>query len=225
MKKILIVVLLPLFIFSCGSSKRAGGESLPNNLTGSFEKAEQVTSDPTDPVQQDRLMVYEAWQTIKVKDKRNIVNEISTIVKNNSGYVLETSVDRIRFRMPADSLENILKITGQFGEVISQDIHGQDVTEEHMDLNLRLENAKKSRERYLQLLERAENIGDILLIEKELERLQLKIERLQGHLNKLNEIVAYSTITINIQEKIKPGPISWIFVGLYEGVKYLFVWN
>ena len=222
--KFLFIWLLPFFMFACDASKKAGREQQPlSTLRG--ESGDQLVAGLHDPVQEDRFMVYNAFQTIKVKEQEKAIENISHIVKDNNGYILEASIDRIRFRMPVDSLENILLATAQFGEVVSQNIHGQDVTEQHTDINLRLDNAKKSRQRYLQLLEKAEKVSDILLIEKELERLQYSIESLQGQLNKLNETITYSTVTITVQEKIKPGPIGWIFVGLYEGIKFLFVWE
>ena len=45
-----------------------------------------------------------------------------------------------------------------------------------MDLEIRLENAEKARNRYLELLDKAETVGEVLSVEKELERLNEKID-------------------------------------------------
>ena len=112
------------------------------------------------------------------------------------------------------------------GEVTHQNIYGQDVTEQHTDLQLRLDNARQSRQRYLQLLEKAEEISDILLIEKELERLLYDIESLQGQLNQLdvNHYLFYHHCAYSGKNKAG-GRWDGFFVGLWEGLRFLFVWD
>jgi hypothetical protein len=83
----------------------------------------------------------------------------------------------------------------------------------------------KARERYLELLEKAENVQAALMVEKELERLNGEIDMLKGKINRLEHITEYSSITVYIKEKVKPGIIGYVFVGLYKGDKWLFVRN
>jgi hypothetical protein len=75
------------------------------------------------------------------------------------------------------------------------------------------------------LLERADNIDEILKLERELERFNGIIESLKGKLERLSHLVQYSSITVKTFEKFKPGPISYAFHGLFKGVKWLFVRN
>ena len=57
-------------------------------------------------------------------------------------------------------------------------ITGKDVTDEHYDLNIRLENAQLARDRYLELLNRAQTVDETLKVEKELERLNTELDLL-----------------------------------------------
>jgi hypothetical protein len=75
------------------------------------------------------------------------------------------------------------------------------------------------------LLDKANNVTDILSIEKELERVNTQIELMEGRIKHAQESVVYSSVTVRFREKAKPGPLGWIFYGLYQGVKWLFVWN
>jgi hypothetical protein len=50
-------------------------------------------------------------------------------------------------------------------------------------------------------------------------------DELKERLNRLSHLEAYATITVDLQEKVKPGLIGYVFVGLYQGVKWLFVRN
>jgi hypothetical protein len=83
----------------------------------------------------------------------------------------------------------------------------------------------KSRERYLELLEQAENVETALKVERELERLLYDIESVKARLSNLEKMITFTTISINIREKVSPGPIGWVFYGLYHSVKWLIVWD
>jgi hypothetical protein len=90
---------------------------------------------------------------------------------------------------------------------------------------LRLDNAEKTRLRYLALLERADNLNEILKLEKELSQLNAKIEILKGKIRRLSHQIEYSDIYVKTIKDNKPGPVSYVFVGVLEGVKWLFVRN
>ena len=81
------------------------------------------------------------------------------------------------------------------------------------------------RGRYLALLEKANTVSDILGIEKELERINTEIELLEGRIKHAESSVEFSSITVRFREKAKPGPIGWIFYGLYRGIMWLFIWE
>jgi hypothetical protein len=88
-----------------------------------------------------------------------------------------------------------------------------------------LDNSEKARTRYLALLAKAEDVQAALLVEKELERLNGTIELMKGKMNRMEHLVDYSTITIYISEKKKPGVIGYIGIGIFKAVKWLFVRN
>ena len=74
-------------------------------------------------------------------------------------------------------------------------------------------------------MEEAENVEAALKVEKELERLNEKIDLLKGKINRIDHLSEYSTISINYEQHKKPGILGYIGLGLYKGVKWLFVRN
>jgi hypothetical protein len=99
----------------------------------------------------------------------------------------------------------------------------EDVTEKYMDMGIRLDNAKKARVRYLELLARAENVEAALKVEKELERLNGEIDVIEGKLKFWDHRFEYSIIQISYTEKKKLGILGWVGLGLYQTVKWLFI--
>ncbi len=41
----------------------------------------------------------------------------------------------------------------------------------------------------------------------------------------INSRVGMSTINLTLETPTRPGPVGWIFYGLYKGVYWLFVWD
>jgi hypothetical protein len=196
----------------------------------SQKRMEQYGLDPqisesdtfTDP-QKKVLFSANLYLTVENPDAANI--DIEKIAKNYKGYAKETGTYRTIIRVESKHLKNAIKDISELGKLRRKSINGQDVTESYLDYQIRLENAEKSRKKYLELLAKAENVATTLQVEKELERISEKIDLLKGKMKRINHLSDFSTITIYLKEKKKPGILGYIGVGLYRSVKWLFVRN
>lgn len=192
-----------------------------NNTTISLDSTEDKETTT-------RKITYTAYVNLQVENTDSMANYVTKIAETYGGYMSASTGTSITIKVKADSIESAIAKIKLLGEVKYSSISSQDVTDQYTDLTIRLDNAMKSRERYLQLLEKAENVEEALLVEKELERLSLTIDQIKGTLNQLNDRIQYSTITVNYfkkheDNKPKPGVLGYVFVGLYKGVKWLFV--
>jgi hypothetical protein len=77
-------------------------------------------------------------------------------------------------------------------------VAAEDVTDQYVDLELRLRNAQAVRARLEKLLETA-SVRDAVEIHKELARVTEEIERLEGKLKLLRDRIAFSTITVSFE--------------------------
>jgi hypothetical protein len=150
---------------------------------------------------------------------------LKQIANSHQGYVKQISNSYSVLRIKSNQLENAVDAVSKLGTVIRKNINAQDVTEDYLDYQIRLENAKKSRDRYLELLARAENVTAALKVEHELERLNGIIDLYTGKIKRLEYYSEFSTLTVNLDRERKPGLIGYIGVGLYKSVKWLFVRN
>ncbi len=229
MEKIIFVVLLAVLLASCTASKiNNSNASSPNqetirqseNLLLSKEKTFEEESK-----EQERIVIYNSYITLEVKnpDSNNI--RLAEIAKKYDGYV-QTLGNRVSIiRVKSDKLYEAIDDIAETGKIKSKTISGDDVTEHYTDIQIRLENAHNARKRYLELLEKAENVEAALKVEKELERLNGEIDSFEGKLKRLKHLSDYSTITINMEEKVKPGILGYIGLGIYKSIKWLFVRN
>ena len=77
----------------------------------------------------------------------------------------------------------------------------------------------------LELLQRGAHVSEALQVQRELERITCTIEQLRGQLNLMQHQVSMSTIDLTLEKPTRPGPLGWIFFGLYHAIRRLFVWS
>ena len=202
---------------SCASQKSAAyaydagnGRSFDKNVsTGESEKK----------------IIYSSTMDLTVKIPDTTAVQIGGIATKYKGYVQQTGTTMCVIRVEAKHLKTAMDEIALLGKVTNKTSFGEDVTDQYADYAIRLENAEKARMRYLELLAKAENVQAALLVEKELERLNETIELMKGQMNRIDHLSTYSTITVYLKEKKKPGIIGYIGVGVFKAVKWLFVRN
>lgn len=141
------------------------------------------------------MIIYTAKMTLAVYQVESALGAVERIAKEQGGF-LATRADRsITIRVPRDKFESTLAMIEKTGDVLHRDVQATDVTEEFVDLEIRIKNARAMRERLTKLLEKAP-VKEALEIEKELGRVTEELERLEGRLKLLSDKIAYSTITV-----------------------------
>lgn len=179
----------------------------------------------------DRKVVHTATMTIEVKNSEDALSKISEMAKKYKGFILHSSLYSVKMKVEAGLLKDAVSEIEKLGKLRAKDIEGTDVTDEYYDLKIRIETAANVRDRYLELLKKAENVETALQVETELERVNRELELLKGKQQRLSNQIDYSTITVNViqeREEVKvkrevPGPLGLVFWGLYKTVECLFV--
>lgn len=151
--------------------------------------------------------------------------EVVALAKSHGGYAERVSEAEVTARVPADRLDAFLAQAPSLGKVARRSVTAEDVTATHRDLRVRLDNLARVRARYLELLGQARNVGETLAVERELERVTAEYESLQARLKALEGQVALATVSVEFERPVRPGPLGWVFYGLAQGVKWLFIWD
>jgi hypothetical protein len=86
-------------------------------------------------------------------------------------------------------------------------VSGQDVTGEVVDLESRLRNKRAEERQYLDVMNRAKRISDIVTVSNELYRVRGEIEEAEGRLKYLKSSAAMATINVNLKENEKARPL------------------
>lgn len=122
-------------------------------------------------------------------------------------------------RVPAQRFDEAFALLRAAGRVLAESRQAEDVTEEFLDLGIRIDNARKSRERLLEVLAKATKVEEVLAVERELHRLTEEIERMEGRRKYLADRVALATIEVSFRSiqtapppvrKRRPSRFDWI---------------
>jgi hypothetical protein len=147
------------------------------------------------------LLIYTANVVMAVFEATKAIDAVERLAKEQGGYLVRRSDSEITIRVPAERFDGSLEQLKPLGDELHREVSVQDVTAEFNDLTIQLKNLRAMRDRFEQLLKRAVSVQDALAIERELQRVLGQIERIQGRLKVLRELLAYSTITVRFEAR------------------------
>jgi hypothetical protein len=145
-------------------------------------------------------LIYTAHLTMAVYQVEGALSQVEQIGKDVGGYLANRTDREITIRVPRARFEEAIKRVEGTGDVVHRDVTAEDVTDEFVDTEVRLKNARAMRDRLQQLLEKAP-VKEAIEIEKELGRVTQEIERMEGRLKLLKDKIAFSTITVTFDAR------------------------
>lgn len=177
-----------------------------------------------------RLLVWTADFSVEVADLAKSAEQLSARMIALGGYVEEKSdygsqSQSFVYRVPKDAFNEALGDVERSGTVQRRHVKGEDVTEQYVDVETRLKNNLALRDRFRDLLAKARDVKDILLIEAELNRIQSEIDSMEARMRVLKDQIQMSTIRVSLQqqEPPKPATIYGPFGYLYKGAEWFVV--
>jgi len=127
------------------------------------------------------------------------LTHIEELARTLGGYLASRTDAAIVVRIPRARFQEALAEVAKVGDVLHREVEAQDVSDQVVDLEARLKNARAVRDRLAQLLQGATATKDALEIEKELARVMGDIEVMEGKLQLFADKIAYSTVTVRFQ--------------------------
>lgn len=140
------------------------------------------------------------------------INDAISIAGRYGGFVLSSELGRrdsggtLTMRIPATRFESALTDLEALGKVRRENISGEDVGQEFVDLEARLRNWESQEAVLLKLMDRAESVTDTIRVQSELSRVQMEIEQLRGRLTFLRDQTSLGTITASFGPLSAPKP-------------------
>ncbi|MBN1431129.1 MAG: DUF4349 domain-containing protein [Anaerolineae bacterium] len=232
----MVAYLLMLLLFSgCGAQPAAMPEAPqePVDLgmvsdgfaemeeeSDSGSSADQPAADDTAPdlvaaLPQDRMIIKNGEIDLLVESADAAIDQVTQIASDNGGYVLSSQASKsgaskiatITIAVKSDQFDTAMRRLRQIAVEVQREIStGEDVSSEYVDLESRLRSLEATRDRIQSFLEDAKTVEEALKVNQQLSDIEAEIEQVKGRMNYLSGRSAFSTITVNIQEKIDAEP-------------------
>lgn len=156
-------------------------------------------------------IIYTASMRLITDDFETFPSRLEDLTFKSGGFIAEANVERMQgefrsgrwtIRVPANTYRDFLHSASDLGIPASVTEKSDDVTTEFVDLRARISGSKKLEEQIVKLLEsKNDKIENIIAVERELSRVRVEIERMEGALRSLQDKVALSTISIQASEE------------------------
>lgn len=176
---------------------------------------------------QERLVIRNANLSVVVEDPEEAVDRISAMAEEMGGFVVSSNVFQTTFgdsglsepirarqasitvRVPSDQLDEALdRVKSDALDVQSQNVSGQDVTEEYTDLQSRLGNLEAAEEQLREVLASASRTEDVLRVLDELRRVREEIEVLRGRIQYLEQSARLSSLSVDLVPDVATQPLQ-----------------
>ena len=216
-----------------------------------YDEASSETGGTATAMPADQKLIRTVYMDAETLDMDPLMNWIDARVAALGGYFEQKSIRRsgsrddgsyykyadLMVRIPAENLDQFISQMGENANVTSTSETTENVTLTYISTQSRVEALETEQKRLLELLENAETMEDLLVIEERLTDVRWELENYASQLRVLDNQVNYSTIYLNIWEVDAPTVIAertvWQKIGdgfsrnagdMWDGLVNFFIW-
>lgn len=195
-------------------------------------------SSVTDP---NRKIISTVSMELESKEFSKSVKEIESLVKKANGYIENYSLygnpssvspevkpfgetnespsfnnrtaDFV-LRIPEEKVAEVLPLIEKSGRIISKNTTNQDITLNYQDTESRKKVLLLEQDKLMELLGKAANVDEMIVLEKRLSEIRVEIENLESQLRSFDNQINYTTIYVSLRdvkaytESVKNEPIG-----------------
>lgn len=215
--RLTVVVLLAMLWAACSAARTGNSSAAPAAAAPEMAQGGESAGGGI-----ARKVVANADVSLVVQDTQTAVDEIEAMADELGGYLSDTSLykdsvgllqGRVVLRVPAESLNQALdRLTALALDVPSSNVTREDVTDQYSDVDAQLRNLEATEQELLALLaevrERPDATAeDILAVHRSLTEIRGQIEQAQGQKNMLDNLIALSTIRVDLTPDAANRPV------------------
>lgn len=194
--------------YPSSDAQYSSGLMMNKSISPAFNRGEVDYNEVApQPQVQNRKVITSSSLSLLVKDVRATMDKIEEQVTLRKGYLVSTNITRpeegangyIVIRVPNTEVKPVLEyLRGLSVKVISENISGQDITDEYIDIQARLDILNRNKTTYMAFMDRATNIDEIMKVQQQIFNLQDQIDSLQGQIKYMDGASSTSLITANL---------------------------
>ncbi len=232
------------------SSSPVKSEEKPSMETG-FTNGNSLSDIDKDPVDMQDKIIRTFFLDIETMEFDSLITRLESEISRLGGYVENSKISgksyydngsrygNIVARIPSKNVDEFVNTVGENANIVSTQESSTNVSLEYIDAESRVKTLKIEQERLYAIMEKELNLENIIALESRLSEIRYELQNYESRLRYYDNQVAYSTVTMSIQEVIKFTPaveikqtvgtrikngFSNTIYDITEGFKNFFVW-
>ncbi len=220
-----LLLALVLLASACGGTLPAGkSDGAPAATGNSYYEAQEKTPVPTvsspasftatdtDSGVSNQKLVKTLSVVIETLEFDETIGKLRDLVEASGGYVEKSTVNgqsyqnterrtaSFTIRVPAGNLDKTEEALAGLGNITSSTANVSDITLTYADTASRVAALEAQRDSLLSMLQKAEDLKDLLTIQDHLTEVEYQLESYASKLRIMDNQVEYSSISLQIRE-------------------------
>ncbi|MBR3293976.1 MAG: DUF4349 domain-containing protein [Oscillospiraceae bacterium] len=169
------------------------------------------------PAVDPEKIIYSASATVETTDFDDTLTRLQAMVNQYGGFIESSSVNGSNFysqsrgyassrsadyaiRVPSGRFQELMGSLSTLGNIPYTNTYTDNISARYYDVQARLTAYRTQETRLLEMMEKAETVSDLIVIEDRLSELRYEIESLQSTLNSWDRQVSYSSVSVTVNE-------------------------
>ena len=257
----LVLLLLITGLAGCGAKSEmdyaqsapeaAAPEAAPEMEEVLYDEVTSESGTDSTGLPDSQKLIRTVYMDAETLSMNSLMGWLDERVASLNGYYEQKSIRRsgsrddgsyyqyadLTIRVPAQNLDNFVSQMGEKANIVSTSESTENVTLTYVSTQSRVEALETEQKRLLELLENAETMEDLLVIEERLTDVRWELENYASQLRVLDNQVNYSTIHLSVWDEDEPTVIVertvWQKIGdgfsenagdMWDGLVNFFIW-
>ena len=216
------LLILAGLLTGCGAEAPQAAMDMPMEEEMAAENGLSAAGSPEAPALPDsRKWVITCHVEAETEDLDGMLQRVTEALQTLQGYVENQELYNgsqyagrqyrsagLTLRVPAEKLEEFLEALSESANVVSSSRNVEDITLQYTDTETRLTALRTEEQRLLELMEQAESMADLLVIEQRLTEVNYEIENITSRLRTYDNQVDYATVHLRLEEVREYTPVE-----------------
>jgi hypothetical protein len=231
MKKLLSILIIILLLTSCGNNSQTD-ESSPSiaysndgvTKESSADYVEGETDlynngiDSQETVSDTQKLIKQFSLTMETKKFDELIINLNQIIIDNDAYIQNSdeytnSYNQARtlnmiIRIPRENSSSTRDDIAVLGTVTNRSENVRDVTDSYSNVDARLKTLYVEEQTYLDILEKAKTVDEVLQIQNYLSDTRYNIESYESQKRNYDLLISYDTLSVSVYEVEKISPVE-----------------
>ena len=169
------------------------------------------------PSQRPGKIIYSSNVRVETTDFDGTLAALDQLVNEYGGWVESSSINGTNYaersrgavsrrsasytlRIPSERFQELMGSLSSLGNIPYSHVYTENVTAQYYDVQARLTAYTAQEQRLLEMMEIAETVEDVIMLEDRLTEVRYQIEALQSTLNNWDRQVSFSSVYLDISE-------------------------